>query len=247
MESSSTSQPLRSKGAWLHIFLGGIFGLWILGLVILIVRPSSAVDPASPAHQLADRIADRVVQVKTVSASSGTPDTYGSGVVVEFDGDPYILTNFHTIAGHKKIRIVYTDGTSRTVDEFARDEERDLALLTFVQKTSDPIPTFSLGDTQTLRVGDPVLSAGFPFQFDLSLTSGIISGKQRDIQIKDRIHPLLWQTDAAINRGFSGGPVFNQQGEVIGINVGNVPEGENIGFFIPIEAAQELYRSISVH
>jgi serine protease Do len=160
----------------------------------------------------------------------------GSGFVI--DGkEGLVVTNNHVIADADEIVVNFHDGTKLKVDKvLGRDPKSDLALLKVTPKK--PLPDVRFGSSDRLMVGDWVMAIGNPFGLGGTLTVGIISAKQRDINSGPYDDYL--QTDAAINRGNSGGPLFNMDGEVIGVNTAIIsPTGGSIGigFAIPSDTA----------
>lgn len=138
-------------------------------------------------------------------------NSVGSGFVLTEDG--YILTNYHVIRNADEIIVRFSDRTELVAEVLGGDERSDVALLK-VEATG--LPTLTLGDSNDLKVGEWVLAIGSPFGFDYSATAGIISALGRSLP-SDSYVPFI-QTDVAINPGNSGGPLFNLDGEVIGIN-----------------------------
>ena len=161
----------------------------------------------------------------------------GSGFIVDPSG--IVVTNNHVIDGADEITVVLQDNTSLKATLIGRDERTDIAVL---KVTSDkPLPAVSFGDSDRSRVGDWVLAIGNPFGLGGSVTAGIVSARGRDIQ--QGPYDNFIQTDAAINRGNSGGPLFNLDGEVIGINTAIYsPSGGSIGigFSIPSNLAKTV-------
>lgn len=160
----------------------------------------------------------------------------GSGFLVSADG--LIVTNNHVIAGATTVTVKFADGTSREATVVGGDPLTDIALLD-IEGTG--YPTVSFGSSEKLRVGDEVIAMGNPFGLGGTVTTGIVSAKARNINagpFDDFI-----QTDAAINQGNSGGPLFNDQGEVIGVNTAIVsPSGANagIGFAVPSDQVTRI-------
>lgn len=162
----------------------------------------------------------------------------GSGFIVSKEG--YILTNSHVTEGADKIVVRLADGKTHEAEVIGRDAKTDLALLKAKSWSSLPEP-LKLGDSDALRVGDWVMAIGNPFGLDHTVTAGIVSAKGRVIGAGP--YDDFIQTDASINPGNSGGPLFNIQGEVVGINTaifstsgGNI----GIGFAVPINMAKAI-------
>ncbi len=156
----------------------------------------------------------------------------GSGFVIDADG--YIVTNHHVIDGAGDITVVFEDGSERAAELVGQDPKTDLALLK-VEATGS-LPYVEFADSDAVQVGDWVVAVGNPFGLDGTVTTGIVSALNRDIgsgPYNDFI-----QIDAAINRGNSGGPAFNLQGEVVGVNTAIFsPSGGSVGIGFAISAA----------
>jgi S1-C subfamily serine protease len=180
--------------------------------------------------------------------SSGGTAT-GSGIVIDDKG--HVLTNNHVIEGADKIEVKLGDSETEYVAKVVgTDPGNDLALLE-VHAPSDQLHPLTLGDSSTAEVGDPVVAIGNPFGLDRTVTSGIVSALQRQIQAPNGFSiSNVIQTDAAINPGNSGGPLINANGEVIGINSqietgGNGSDGNvGIGFAIPINTAKSEIKQL---
>jgi S1-C subfamily serine protease len=167
----------------------------------------------------------------------------GSGFVIDSEG--HILTNNHVIEGANKIEVkLGASNTTYTATVVGADPATDLALLK-VEAPAAELHPLTLGDSSKMEVGDPVVAIGNPFGLDRTVTSGIVSALQRQIQAPNGFSiSNVIQTDAAINPGNSGGPLINAEGEVIGINSqietgGSGSSGNvGIGFAIPINTAR---------
>jgi serine protease Do len=158
----------------------------------------------------------------------------GSGFVIDPTG--IIITNNHVIAEATDVFVVFTDGSELKAEVLGKDPKTDLAVLKV--KSDKPLKSVKLGDSDRARVGDWVMAIGNPFGFGGSVSVGIVSAKQRNI--RSGPYDSFIQTDAAINRGNSGGPLFNMEGEVIGINTAIIsPSGGSIGigFAVPSNLA----------
>ncbi len=164
----------------------------------------------------------------------------GSGVIVSSDG--YILTNNHVVGHADEIHVTLLDKREFTAKVVGKDPKTDLALIKI--NTNQPLPAASLGDSNVTEVGDWVVAIGSPFGFNLTVTSGIVSAKGRALGGN---YDNFIQTDASINPGNSGGPLFNTDGQVIGINTAiysSTGSNAGIGFAIPIDIAKDVMRQL---
>src|SRR5512142_1349095 len=161
----------------------------------------------------------------------------GSGFIINAEG--YVLTNNHVVKDATDIKVRLSDGREMEAKIVGRDPSTDVALIK-LQKVEGKLPTVALGDSDALEQGDYVLAIGSPLGFRESVTMGIISAKDR--QLTGSPFDDFLQTDAAINQGNSGGPLFNMKGEVVGINTAIIsPQiGSGIGFAVPINLAKQL-------
>ena len=170
----------------------------------------------------------------------------GSGFVVDAE-EGLIVTNTHVIEGADEIIVNFADGSRLKVDKVVgKDGKTDLALLKVTPKK--PLKAVKFGSSESLRVGDWVMAIGNPFGLGGSVTIGIISAKARDINSGPYDDYL--QTDAAINKGNSGGPLFNMDGEVIGINTAIIsPTGGSIGigFAVPSDIAVPVIEQLKLY
>jgi serine protease Do len=165
----------------------------------------------------------------------------GSGFIIDSEG--YILTSFHVVERAEDIRVTLWDESEYIAKIVGKDEKTDIALIKI--ETQKQLPVAPLGDSDTLEVGDWVLAIGNPFGLGHTVTAGIVSAKGRVLGAGP--YDDFIQTDAAINPGNSGGPLFNLDGEVVGINTAIFsPSGGNIGigFAIPINIAKEILPSL---
>src|SRR3546814_632483 len=161
----------------------------------------------------------------------------GSGFIIDPSG--YIVTNHHVIADADAVEVVLSDGTSLDATIVGSDKDTDLALLKVEAKK--PLPSTAWGDSDATRIGDWVVAIGNPFGLGGTVTAGIVSARSRDINA-GRYDNFI-QTDAAINKGNSGGPMFNIDGEVIGVNTAIFsPSGGSvgIGFATPSSMAKNI-------
>ncbi len=166
----------------------------------------------------------------------------GSGFVVDPNG--YVVTNNHVIAEADEIQVVFADETSYEAELIGKDTKTDLALLK-IKDDDGPFPSVEFADSDAVRVGDWMIAIGNPFGLGNTVTAGIISARSRDIRAGP--YDDFLQVDAPINRGNSGGPSFNLDGKVIGINTAIFsPSGGNvgIGFAIPANLAVPVIESL---
>jgi S1-C subfamily serine protease len=164
----------------------------------------------------------------------------GTGFVIREDG--LILTNFHVISGDQQPEVTLPEiKKSFPARILAKDRTADLALIK-IEPAGRKFAALKLGDSEALQVGQKVLAIGNPFQFDFTLTTGIISSLGRSLRTESGTLEGMVQTDAAINPGNSGGPLLDSQGHVIGINTAIFgPQGNiGIGFALPINRAKVL-------
>jgi len=175
-------------------------------------------------------------QVNPFGGSESQPQALGSGFV--FDKAGYIITNYHVIEGAGSIKVTFSNNQSIDARVVGSDPSTDIAVLK-VDTTSSALTSLTLGDSDTVQVGDSVVAIGNPFGLSRTVTAGIVSAIQRQITAPNRyaIDHVI-QTDAPINHGNSGGPLINARGEVIGVNAqietGGITEGNvGVGFAVP--------------
>lgn len=171
----------------------------------------------------------------------------GSGVIVSEDG--YILTNAHVIQDAKddNTSVLFHDNEKAQAVVVWKDENLDLAIVKTNMQGLTPV---ELGDSDQISVGDKAIAIGNPVGLNLqsTLTSGYISGTNRSIQMQTgQVMDGLFQTDAAINSGNSGGALLNSQGQLIGINTAKVQSTDGIGFAIPVNVAKPIIKSVIDH
>lgn len=165
---------------------------------------------------------------------------YGSAFFISKDG--YLLTNHHVINDASKVTITLNDRREIDAEVVGSDERTDVAVL---KVKGGDFPALRTGDANSLQVGEPVLAIGSPFGFDYSASAGIVSAKSRTMSRENAV-PFI-QTDVALNPGNSGGPLFNQKGEVVGIN-SRIFSGTGgymgLSFSIPIDVAMDVANQI---
>ncbi|WOJ89551.1 Do family serine endopeptidase [Methylocapsa polymorpha] len=159
-------------------------------------------------------------------------NSLGSGFVIDPSG--IVITNNHVVADANEVTVIFTDGQKLKAEVLGKDAKVDVAVLRV--KPDKPLKAAKFGDSEKMRVGDWVVAVGNPFGLGGTVTSGIISARNRNIDSGP--YDNYFQTDAAINKGNSGGPLFNMAGEVIGINTAILsPSGGSIGIGFATPAA----------
>ncbi|MCB9526900.1 MAG: trypsin-like peptidase domain-containing protein [Myxococcales bacterium] len=217
------------------------------------------IDPGAPLtfdafSRIAARTAPAVVTIETEGDGAtfrafhpflerGAPDEpftlgAGSGFIIRDDG--YILSNNHVIEKAKTIKVHLQDGREYAARLVGRDPATDLSLLKI--DAQGKLPTVPLGDSDQLQIGEWVVAIGNPMGLSHTVTVGIVSAKgRREVRLDDRLrYADFIQTDASINPGNSGGPLFNLQGEVIGINTAINAHAQGIGFAVPINMVKTV-------
>ncbi len=166
-------------------------------------------------------------------------EAVGSGFIIDKKG--LVVTNHHVIENAVEIEVQLADDRTFEAEMVGSDKQTDVALLKL--KNAKGLPTVPMGDSEAIRVGDHVVAIGNPFGLAHTVTSGIVSAKERVIFAGPFDNFI--QTDASINPGNSGGPLFNLSGEVIGINTAIAPQGQGIGFAIPSNMALDIVDALS--
>ncbi len=239
-------------------------------LFLLAAPVAHAADLPPPLADLAAKVAPSVVSIASIAPDTGdtsqddsdgdsgnadpsntaatvipppkTVESLGSGFV--FDPSGYILTNNHVVNGASNVTVTFSDGTVYPAIIAGVDADADLAVLKV--NAGHKLPFVPFGDSTKMRVGDWVLAVGNPFGMPGTNTAGIVSALHR--QISDTKFDDFIQTDAAINKGNSGGPLFNLQGQVIGVNSAiYAPNGtsDGIGFSIPSAMAEPVAEALA--
>ncbi|MBF6591004.1 MAG: trypsin-like peptidase domain-containing protein [Ktedonobacterales bacterium] len=161
----------------------------------------------------------------------------GSGVIFAPDG--YVITNAHVVDGAQRITVTLADGHDIPGTLVGVDAETDVAVVRISSPDGKPLPVASLGNSDTLQVGQLVIAIGSPVGLQSTVTAGIISALHRTLPgFGGQLIEDIVQTDAAVNPGNSGGPLVNSRGDVIGINVAVVQQAQGLSFAIPINTVQ---------
>ena len=167
----------------------------------------------------------------------------GSGVVIEPNG--YILTNNHVVANATSIEVTLPGRAPVGAELIGADPQTDLAV---IRIKAANLSAVQIGDSQNLKVGQPVVAIGNPFGFDNTVTTGVISALNRSLPLEQGVWlEGLIQTDASINPGNSGGPLLNALGQVIGVNTAIIQQAQGIGFAIPIHLATAVVQNLVSH
>lgn len=170
----------------------------------------------------------------------------GSGFIINEEG--YILTNYHVVEGAQEVTVTLSSKEEVKAKIINYDQAQDIAMLKITDETVKVPAVVELGDSDALRPGEQVIAIGTPLSKDFSqtLTGGLVSGINRNVETSNGVTLNLIQTDTAINPGNSGGPLVNTKGEVIGINTLKMSgEAEGIGFAIPINEVKGRIESLS--
>jgi serine protease Do len=239
------------------------FCLVISSILLVLISPTKALGKVMLSFaDVAEKAIPGVVNIRTTQYNpkkdpaldlyqfflNGRPPTnlsthaVGSGVVIDKKG--YILTNAHVIEGASVIEVLLAQNKQKlTAKVIGNDLKTDLALLKITSNVS--LVPLELGDSDALRVGDPIIAIGNPFGYSHTVTSGIISAKGR--VIGNGPYDNFLQTDASIHPGNSGGPLLDVQGRVVGINTAVSEEGAGIGFAIPINLAKRVSADLTAY
>lgn len=194
-------------------------------------------------HQAAPAVANIVTKTVEYDFFYNAVPVEGAGSGFVIDAAGHILTNYHVVENARTIEVTLGDQTHYTAKYIGADTRNDIALIQ-ISAEGKKLSALPLGDSHALQVGQRVLAIGNPFGFQSTLTTGVVSALGRTVQTSDTtfIDEAI-QTDAAINRGNSGGPLMNSRGEVIGINSAiYTPSGTTagIGFAIPVNTARRV-------
>lgn len=228
----------------------------------------TAINESQLVNAIASNVSPSVVSVNVTSQAQqsfdffgfstggGAQESAGTGIIISDDG--YVLTNRHVVpAGTKSVSVTLSDGTEldnvEVIGRTSDSDPLDVAFLKIKDTKGKKLTKATLADSAEVQVGDKVVAIGNALgQFQNTVTSGIISGYGRSVQAGDssgigstETLQNLFQTDAAINQGNSGGPLVNINGEVIGVNTAVAGSGaQNIGFAIPINDVKGLVKSV---
>ncbi|MCD6053434.1 MAG: peptidase and chymotrypsin/Hap [Rubrobacteraceae bacterium] len=205
---------------------------------------SPAVTDGSSVHEVYTRDGRGVVSVDVAATSDAGP-AGGSGFVVDEAG--HIVTNQHVVEGAEEISVRFADGVRKEAEVVGQDPSTDVALIQ-VDAPKEALKPLTLGDSNSVGVGEPVIAIGNPLNVGISVSTGIVSGLGRPIKAPNNytINDAV-QTDAAINPGNSGGPLLDLRGTVIGVNAQIASESggfEGVGFAVPINTVKSVIRQL---
>ncbi|MGH9003143.1 MAG: S1C family serine protease, partial [Acidimicrobiia bacterium] len=252
----------RNRPVLLAALTGAVVGALVAGVLVMALRDDDRVTGpvatfsnntskiAHPAdiQEILAKVQPAVVAIRTRTLSVGEllrpepAEGAGTGFVISPDG--VIVTNNHVVAGAQSIDVVFGNDTTKPARILGRDASADLAV---IKVDASGLQAATLGDSDRLRVGDDVLAIGNALALEggPSVTRGIVSAKDRTIQAENGIRlESVIQTDTAINRGNSGGPLVNADGEVVGINTAVAGDAQNIGFSIAITQARPIIEEL---
>lgn len=203
----------------------------------------SGEDMSSSVREIYRRDGPGVVSVDVASAEAGPSG--GSGFVLDEEG--HIVTNQHVVAGAGEVSVRFASGDRRPAEVVGEDPSTDVALLK-VEAPQRLLKPLTLGDSDEVGVGDPVITIGNPLNVGISVTTGIVSGTERPIKAPNNytIDGAI-QTDAAINPGNSGGPLLDSRGAVIGVNSQILSESggfQGVGFAVPINTVKSVVKQL---
>jgi S1-C subfamily serine protease len=210
-------------------------------------EPQASPPQVTDLSSLYDRVRPSVVLIRGQREGlGGLPGAQGTGTGVVLDTEGHILTNDHVVRGFDEVFITFADGTEVQGDVLGRDPGNDLAIVR-ARDAGELLRPAELGDSSQVKVGQPVVAIGNPFELEATMTAGIISGLNRTLPSSANGRPIrgLIQTDAAVNPGNSGGPLLTLDGKVIGINTAvENPSGGNffvgVGYAVPINTAKRF-------
>jgi S1-C subfamily serine protease len=208
-----------------------------------VLTPVTTSDGALDIQGILAKVQPSVVSIHTsASTANGLFEGAGSGIVLTADG--LVLTNAHVIGSFGDITVVLNDGSEHPATLVGSSPDDDLAVIQ-VQDVSDLVPA-ELGSSDDLRVGDEVIAIGNALNLggDATVTRGIVSAKDRDLQTEGVSLEGLIQTDAAINPGNSGGALVNAAGQVVAVNTAIVADAQNLGFSIAIDRARPIIEDL---
>ena len=250
MKNTFSSRGYFTKMIAVVLFCCLFCGMMVSGNGVALAEDRVALSAADVYEQNVNSTVGITISAQVASRYGGyqTYQASGSGFIISKDG--YILTNYHVIEDSEEVTVATYDNETYEAEVIGYDDSNDIAVLKIDVDNLTPV---QLGDSDSLRVGDEVLAIGNPLgELTFSLTRGIVSALSRSVTVESGTTMTLIQTDCAINSGNSGGALFNQYGEVIGITNAKYSSSaysgeasiDNIGFAIPINSVKRIVTSI---
>ena len=250
MKNTFSSHGYFTKMIAVVLFCCLFCGMMVSGNGVALAEDRIALSAADVYEQNVNSTVGITISAQVASRYGGyqTYQASGSGFIISKDG--YILTNYHVIEDSEEVTVATYDNETYEAEVIGYDDSNDIAVLKIDVDNLTPV---QLGDSDSLRVGDEVLAIGNPLgELTFSLTRGIVSALSRSVTVESGTTMTLIQTDCAINSGNSGGALFNQYGEVIGITNAKYSSSaysgeasiDNIGFAIPINSVKRIVTSI---
>lgn len=213
-------------------------------MLLLVLSVSSAADRRTPVVEAVERATPSVVALE-VDVPHQSPfffggpslaQSQGSGVIIDDDG--IVLTNAHVVAGATSIRAHTIDGRSFDAHPIALEEELDLAVLR-LEDASGLVP-IAMADSDDILLGETTIAIGNPYGLGLTVSTGVVASRSREVEIQNGVVQTYIQTDAAINPGNSGGALVDLEGRLMGVNTAIRAQAEGIGFAIPANRARKI-------
>ena len=228
------------------------YGKYIKALILTLLLASPTALSADSFPDFTKLVENTTESIVNISALRNKPHqsympggAIGSGFVIEIDDKNYVITNNHVTEGADKILVRFSDRIELLARQIGADKLTDVALLEIVDADEKEMKEVIIGDSENLKAGQWVVAIGSPFSFDYSVTAGIISALGRSLP--DEAYVPFIQSDVAVNQGNSGGPLFNLEGEVIGINSRIFSRTGNyagLSFSIPIHIALDVAKQL---
>jgi serine protease Do len=233
----------------------------LVALLVLVLVPSAGaqgVEGTSVIADVVERVSPMVATItakRTVAVPAAlsvfffegrrqiSGESQGAGVIVDPSG--LVMTNEHVVAGAESIAVTLADGRRYRGRVRGSDRARDIAILELDPRPRiRPSQVAKMGDSSRLRLGEWVVVLGNPYALERTLTKGVVSGLNRNFTVEDRSYTGMIQTDATINPGDSGGPMFNLRGEVVGLATAIHSRASGIAFAIPVNTAWRAARAL---
>jgi len=212
-----------------------------MSALLLIALPVLAADRRTPIVEAVEKATPAVVAIEVETSRDnpffGRPGaSQGSGVVIDADG--IVLTNAHVVEGARSLTVRAESGATWSARVLAMEPDLDLAVLKLAD--AEGLPTIELADSDALLLGETAIAIGNPLGLGLTVSTGIVSSIDREVELRDGVKQPFIQTDAAINPGNSGGALVDINGRLIGVNTAIRADAQGIGFAIPVNRARKV-------